>query len=528
MTHIMLAGFMGTGKSTVGRILADHLSLPFADLDTEIEHTAGKTIKQIFADEGEKGFRKRESNALLKLLYLGDSIVALGGGALLDPLNMARAHRAGPLVCLTANARVICQRVQAQSGVRPLLEVEDPEEEVRALLEKRGSCYAQADVQIDTTCLTPHAVVTEIIDWMARVRVNLGNRSYDIKIASGCYAELGGILCAQEKPITSAVIISGREIDRRYGDSVRTVLDAVNIPHNTLCFPAGERYKSISTASRLFGDLIQRKVDRQAVIIALGGGVVGDLAGFVAATYQRGVRFVQLPTSLLAQVDSAIGGKVGVNHPMGKNMVGAFLQPLAVLADPTVLRSLPEREIRTGMAEVVKYGVIWDEDFFSYLEENIDLIMRLDTAAVQHVVRRSCQIKAHVVAADETEGGLRAILNFGHTVAHAVETQTSYDRYTHGEAVAIGMVVAARLAHELGMFTAGEVHRLIRLLERINLPTNLPKSDPAVLMSLMESDKKAVKGVPRFILPVGLGKVEIIDSVSPTKLRNALQKSVEV
>jgi len=528
MTHIILSGFMGTGKSTVGRIVADRLNMPFADLDTEIEHSSGKSIKQIFADEGEKGFRTREAKALQKLLRLEDSVLALGGGALLDPQNMARARRAGPLVCLTADAQAICLRVQAQSGVRPLLEVDDTENEIRGLLEERSSCYSKTDVQIDTTCLFPEEVADKLLDWLMRVRVELGTRSYDIHITPGCYSMLGNLLLAEARPVTSAVLISNREVDRRYGDSVRATLDAAHIPHHTLCVPAGERYKSINTTSRLYGDLIQRKVDRQAVIIALGGGVVGDMAGFVAASYQRGVRFVQLPTSLLAQVDSAIGGKVGINHPMGKNMIGAFLQPLCVLADPTVLRSLPAREMRTGMAEIVKYGVIWDEDFFSYLEENIDRIMRLETSAIQHIVRRSCQIKANVVTEDETEGGLRAILNFGHTVAHAVETHTAYDRYTHGEAVAIGMVVAARLAHELGMFKASEVHRLIHLLKRIELPTNLPKSDPAVLMSLMETDKKAVKGVPRFILPVGLGKVEIIDSVSPTKLRNALEKSVEV
>ncbi|MEI7834734.1 MAG: iron-containing alcohol dehydrogenase, partial [bacterium] len=326
MTHIILSGFMGTGKSTVGRIVADRLNMPFADLDTEIEHSSGKSIKQIFADEGEKGFRTREAKALQKLLRLEDSVLALGGGALLDPQNMARARRAGPLVCLTADAQAICLRVQAQSGVRPLLEVDDTENEIRGLLEERSSCYSKTDVQIDTTCLFPEEVADKLLDWLMRVRVELGTRSYDIHITPGCYSMLGNLLLAEARPVTSAVLISNREVDRRYGDSVRATLDAAHIPHHTLCVPAGERYKSINTTSRLYGDLIQRKVDRQAVIIALGGGVVGDMAGFVAASYQRGVRFVQLPTSLLAQVDSAIGGKVGINHPMGKNMIGAFLQ----------------------------------------------------------------------------------------------------------------------------------------------------------------------------------------------------------
>jgi 3-dehydroquinate synthase len=302
----------------------------------------------------------------------------------------------------------------------------------------------------------------------------------------------------------------------------------VKIPHHTLLVPAGERYKSLDTAGRLYGDLIQRKVDRKAVIVALGGGVIGDLAGFVASTYQRGIRFAQVPTSLLAQVDSSIGGKVGVNHPLGKNMIGLFLQPQVVLIDPGTLTTLPPRELRSGLAEVIKYGVIWDESFFDYLESHVDQIMRLAPEAMQYIIHRSCQIKAHVVEQDEREGGLRAILNFGHTAAHAVETYTSYERYTHGEAVSIGMVVAARLAHGMGMLRAEPVHRLTRMLERYDLPTHLPKADPGVLMSLMDTDKKAIAGQVRFVLPRALGKVELVNDIPRDILRRALKESIEL
>jgi hypothetical protein len=227
---------------------------------------------------------------------------------------------------------------------------------------------------------------------------------------------VGQALQQLDEPVSCAVIISNRDIDRHYGDTVRASLDDCGLFHSTLLIPAGERYKSLETASRLYGDFIQRKIDRKSVVIALGGGVIGDLAGFVAATYERGIRFIQLPTTLLAQVDSSVGGKVGVNHSLGKNMIGAFLQPQTVLIDPKALRTLPKREIRSGLAEIIKYGVIWDEDFFGYLEHNVDSIVRLDAQTMRHLIRRSCQIKAHVVEEDERESGLRAILNFGHTM----------------------------------------------------------------------------------------------------------------
>ncbi|HEY3377060.1 MAG TPA: 3-dehydroquinate synthase [Armatimonadota bacterium] len=329
-------------------------------------------------------------------------------------------------------------------------------------------------------------------------------------------------------PVSSVVIVSSREIDRAYGDTVRASVEHEGLTCHTLLVPAGERYKSMNTANRLFGDLIQRKVDRKALILTLGGGVIGDLAGFVAATYERGIRFAQVPTTLLSQVDSSVGGKVGVNHALGKNMVGAFMQPQFVQIDPTSLKTLPLRELRSGLAEVVKYGVIWDEEFFSYLEGHVDSILRMDAQTIKHLIRRSCQIKAHVVEVDELESGLRTILNFGHTTAHAVETYTSYERYTHGEAVAIGMVVAARIAHGMGLFRAEPVHRLTRLLERFGLPTHLPKADPGVLMSLMDTDKKAVAGKVRFVLPTEIGHVEVVNEVPRDILRRAIKESLEL
>lgn len=529
MTHLILAGFMGTGKSTVGRLLADRLGYQFVDCDVEIETSAKKQVAQIFADDGEDVFRALETRILRSLLRSETPIVlALGGGTLASAENLALVKHAGPIICLSADPAAIYQRVKVQAGQRPLLKVAEPLAKIHELLARRQETYQQADVQLDTTTLEPPEVVEEVLDWLNRVHVNLGARSYDIHIEQGCHAWLGQELSQWPSSVSSAVIISNREIDRHYGDALRDSLDQAGIPHHTLLVPAGERYKSLETASRLYGDLIQRKIDRRALIVALGGGVIGDLSGFVAATYERGVRFVQVPTTLLAQVDSSVGGKVGVNHSLGKNMIGAFLQPQVVLIDPTALNTLPLREIRSGLAEIIKYGMIWDEDFFAYLENHVDAILRMEPQTIKQIVRRSCQIKARVVEEDETESGLRAILNFGHTTAHAVETYTSYERYTHGEAVAIGMVVASRIAHGMDMLRAEPVHRLTRLLERFGLPTHLPKADPGVLMSLMDTDKKAVAGKVRFVLPTQVGHVEIVNEVSRDILRRAIKESLEL
>ena len=528
MTHLFLASFLGTSTRAIGRLLAERLHLPCIDCDAEIAAIAARSIPGIFAAQEDAAFSAVETQVVESLLTQASAVVTLEGRALSNPDIPALVKRAGVLICLVAEPEAKAQRVPSQLSQRPLEKVADPLTNIHDLLETLQPSLAQADVPVDTTHLDPDTVVEQVLDWLNRVRVNLGDRSYDIHIQEGCHAWVGQLLAQLAEPVSSVVIISNREIDHTYGEAIRTSLHDAALSHHTLLVPGGERYKSLDTANRLFGDLLQRKVDRHAVILALGGGVIGDLAGFVAGTYQRGIRFVQVPTSLLAQVDSSVGGKVGVNHPLGKNMIGVFLQPQMVLLDPRALATLPQRELRSGLAEVVKYGMIWDEDFFAYLEDHVDPILRLDTQAIKYIIRCSCQIKARVVEQDERESGLRAVLNFGHTAAHAVETHTRYERYTHGEAVAIGMVIAARLAHGIGMLRAEPVHRLVRLLERFGLPTRLPKADPSVLMGLMDTDKKAVAGNVRFVLPTKIGRVEVVNSVPRDTLRRAIKESIEL
>ncbi|HEY3417263.1 MAG TPA: 3-dehydroquinate synthase [Armatimonadota bacterium] len=528
MTYLILIGSPGTETRLVGRLLAARLGRPFRESDAEIEQIAGKPIPRIFAEDGERAFRALESRVLANLLQQESSVLALGGDTLTSPENAELVKRTGTVICLTATPAFFDQYISMQANQQPFVKVTDSVAKIREVRDIRESSSARADVQIDTTGLLPEAVVERVLDWLDRVHVDLGDRSYDIHIDEGCHAMAGPFLAQLADPVSSVVIISSRGIDRHYGDGLRLSLERAKLPYHTLLVPAGERYKSLDTASRLYGDLIQRKVDRKSVIIALGGGVIGDLAGFVAATYQRGIRYMQVPTTLLAQVDSSVGGKVGVNHALGKNMIGAFLQPVTVLIDPHALSTLTRRELRSGLAEVVKYGVIWDEDFYAYLEAHVEEILRLDYQTLQTIIRRSCQIKAHVVEEDERESGLRAILNYGHTIAHAVETYTSYERYTHGEAVAIGMVVAARLAHGMGLLRAEPVHRITRLLQRFGLPTHLPKADPGVLMSLMDTDKKAVAGQVRFVLPTTIGKVEVTNAVQRDILRRAMKESIEI
>src|SRR3954471_9303208 len=360
---------------------------------------------------------------------------------------------------------------------------------------------------------------------METVHVNLGPRSYDIEIGSGNLADVVRF-CDTEQDDAHAVIITDSNVDELYCEAVGDALQEAGAQVDILIAEAGEHSKSPEVAADLWEQLLDQGADRNSVVVALGGGVVGDLAGFVAATFSRGLRFVQVPTTLLAQVDSSVGGKVGVNLPGGKNMVGAFWQPRAVVIDVAVLETLPEREFRAGMAEVVKYGVIQDAEFFAYLEANVEAVNNRDPGVLTYIVKRCCRLKADVVEKDEREEtGLRSILNYGHTFGHAFEAGTNYEELLHGEGVAIGMMCAARLAERLKRVDAAFVDRQQKLLTQLGMSLDVPDVDRDELIELMYRDKKVERGKLRFVLPSRLGHVELVRDVPITEVEATLTAS---
>lgn len=356
------------------------------------------------------------------------------------------------------------------------------------------------------------------------IRVELGPQSYDICVASGSLRELGTRMASLNLG-KKVLIVSNPAIFRHYGEVVVTSLEQAGFDVTHCLLAAGEQYKTLTAAQKIYDAAFKHRLERSSTLVALGGGIVGDVTGFAAATWLRGINVIQVPTSLLAMVDAAIGGKTGVNHPQGKNLIGAFHQPRLVLIDADVLKTLPAREFRAAMAEVIKYGVIWDADLFTKLEhcKRLDQMRYLPTALLDEILQKSCQAKADVVSKDEKESGLRAILNYGHTVGHAVESLTGYKSINHGEGVGIGMMAAGHLAVALGLWDAESNQRQIALIEKAGLPTTLPAgiNIEAILESL-QSDKKVKDGKVRFILPTQIGTVIITDQVSAEVLRQVL------
>jgi 3-dehydroquinate synthase len=357
---------------------------------------------------------------------------------------------------------------------------------------------------------------------MPTVHVNLGPRSYDIDIGSGNLGQIARF-CDCDKDDSHSVIVTDTNVDDLYSEAVAQQLVEAGSEVDILAVEAGEASKSAEVAAELWEQMLEQGTDRKSVVVAVGGGVVGDLAGFVAATFARGLRFVQVPTTLLAQVDSSVGGKVGINLSGGKNMVGAFWQPGGVVIDVETLDTLPEREYRAGLAEVVKYGVIQDAEFFAFLEASISLINDRDRHTLTRIIERCCRLKADVVEQDEREEtGVRAILNYGHTFCHALETATGYEQLLHGEGVAIGMICAAQLAQRMGRVDAAFTKRLRDLLAALKLPLTVPKVDHDELIELMYRDKKVDRGKLRFVLPTRMGHVECVSEVKTEDILAAL------
>ncbi|MBD2451519.1 3-dehydroquinate synthase [Nostoc sp. FACHB-152] len=358
------------------------------------------------------------------------------------------------------------------------------------------------------------------------INVNLPQQSYEIAIAPASLDQIGQRM-ADLQLGKKVLVVSNPTIFKHYGERAIASLQSAGFDVVSYCLPAGERYKTLNSIQKIYDVALENRLERSATMVALGGGVIGDMTGFAAATWLRGINVVQVPTTLLAMVDSAIGGKTGVNHPNGKNLIGAFHQPRLVLIDPEVLKSLPVREFRAGMAEVIKYGVIWDAELFAQLEasKNLNQLRYIKPELLNEILTRSCQAKADVVGKDEKEGGLRAILNYGHTIGHAIESLTGYRLVNHGEAVAIGMVAAGQIAVNLGMWQQEETDRQNAIIQKAGLPTQIPAGvDIEAIIDALQLDKKVKAGKVRFVLPTQIGVVTVTDQVPAETIRQVLQK----
>ena len=505
---IFIYGPPGSGKTSTGRALAQALNLPFHDLDEAIAERAGTAIPDIFREEGEVGFRRRERAALGEVLASGKVVVALGGGALLDPRSRAEAEASGCVITLDAPLDSLAARLAGTPDPRPLLEG-DLRGRLESLLETRAGHYASFPTRVETSRLTPQEVAWQIQVRLGRFFVTGMGMGYEARVQAGGLAGVGAALEALGFTGQPAVLVSDGNVAPLYAERAAASLQEAGFTVQTILIPAGEQYKTIATVGRLWEAFAGARLERSSPVVALGGGVACDLAGFAAATYLRGVPWAALPTTLLAMADASLGGKTGADLPQGKNLIGAFHPPRLVLADPQALSSLPEAELRSGMAEVVKAGLIGDAELFRLCALGWEAV-RADWG---EVVRRAMAVKVRVIQIDPYEKGPRAALNLGQTLGHALERATGY-RLRHGEGVAIGMVAAARLSERLGWAEAGLAGEIEAALRRLDLPVEVPPGlDRQAVLEAMQLDKKRLQGRVRLVLPVRVGewRLEIED-----------------
>ncbi len=533
---------MGSGKTTVGRALAKKLNKRFVDSDHEIEARTGVAISVIFEIEGEASFRQREADVIRDLCQQDGIVLATGGGAILNPQSRALLHTCGTVVYLKAGISSILHRTRHDKK-RPLLRTADPRKKLEELEQQRDPLYREvAHMVIETGQPQLQTLVQTIIEKMPAeslasvvadnvtqqvvkqlsptaqtksnmefesvqahtLNVDLGERAYPITIGQNLLSNPS--LLQERIKGQRVVIVTNTVVAPLYLDVLQKQLSQLGKQVEAIVLPDGEEHKTWESLMLVFDALLAKKCDRKTTLLALGGGVIGDMTGFAASAYMRGIPFVQIPTTLLAQVDSSVGGKTGINHPLGKNMIGAFYQPQAVIADTSSLNTLPDRELSAGLAEVIKHGAIIDLPFFGWIETNIEKLRAKDPAALAYAVLRSCEIKANIVRQDEREGGLRAILNFGHTFGHAIESGLGYGKWLHGEAVGCGMVMAADLSYRLGYIDYVSKVRISKLVEAAGLPIVAPDLGEQVWLDLMEVDKKNEGGQIKFILLKPLGQ----------------------
>lgn len=491
MSHIFLYGPSGTGKSTLGVLLARNLMLPFVDLDQVIETNAGMSIPQIMEQQGEIKFRNMETAALKDLATEKESIVALGGGALLRDENRVFAESNGRVLLLMAELTTLLERLHQEAIKRPLLSG-DLESKLTSLLEKRKEHYNSFPLKL-------HVDGKSVEQNMYQAQILLGR--YHLS-AMGEYDVIVGQVANLSD--SDPLLVTDENVAKFHLEKIK---HAIGSDVKSIVIPAGEEYKNLETISFLWRSFLENGLDRKSTVIALGGGVIGDMAGFAASTYMRGIDWVAMPTTLLSMVDASLGGKTGFDMPEGKNLIGSFHPPKLVLADPNLLLTLPERELRSGMAEVVKHGIISDPELFELCRRGMDWIK----AHPEEIVKRAMVVKVRVIEQDPYEEGIRATLNLGHTIGHAVELVSKYD-LRHGEAVAIGMVAEAKYAARVGLAGNGLVEAIEESLQVLGLPIHIPEGMPREeIVRAMKVDKKKNAKSIRFALPVEIGRVELVD-----------------
>ncbi len=538
MQNIFLIGLSGSGKSTVGHILAKRLGMPFLDIDALIEEECGERIPAIFAQHGEEHFHACESRMLAKAASMTDgSVIATGAGILTREENRALMAEQGIRVFLEVVPETALERLQAQqtaalaSGAfpetHPLLAGRDPLANLYRLMALCAKWYNEADVACVTQEKTAEQVAQRVVALLVgsgklagiapivrHVHVSgYGGKGYDTVVDWGGLGRLTQYLTELEVP-KRIFLITDSNLHHLYASVLLQQLSQAGFEPQLYTMPAGEASKSQQQLSELYDWLLEQHAERRETIVALGGGVVGDLVGYAAATYLRGVPLVQVPTSLLAQVDAAIGGKTGINHPKGKNLIGAFYHPRLVLVDPATLLTLPAREYTEGWAEIIKYGIILDNELFALLEAHVETLRAMQPASGEllcQIIARCIDLKVKVIEEDEREQGLRAILNYGHTVAHALENMAGYGVWLHGEAVSLGMVVAATLGQQAGLCAVQDVERQNRLLAAFGLPLRYAGPVQAQdILAATQVDKKVAGKRVRWIVPQRIGEVTIM------------------
>ncbi|MCY4529638.1 MAG: 3-dehydroquinate synthase [Chloroflexi bacterium] len=546
--NIYLTGFSGSGKTTIGRQVAAMTGWTYRDTDDEIVAGTGRAIEEIFREDGEAAFRKLERGVLESVSQGERQVVSTGGGIVVDEGNHRTMEATGIIVCLEARADTIYRRLSGpdethdEQVVRPLLQDSDPLRRIISLKSERQPLYSLAHWTVHTDDLSVTEAASEVIrareiysnraisvpsqdaDLAATVRTSSGD--YPVWVGWGLSNTVGKRIKSLIDPGAAYVITDN--LVHRHARTVQMSMEAAGIPSHIFVMESGERHKSLDTLTHIYSWLAERKAERGHLIVAVGGGVVGDVAGYAAATYLRGMPVVQAPTTLVAMMDAAVGGKTAVDLPQGKNLVGAFKQPEFVLADVEALSTLPERALVSGWAEAIKHALILDEPLLRVFEENVDSIRSLEPETASDALRRSVAIKADVVSRDERETlGVRALLNYGHTTAHALEAVTGYERYLHGEAVSIGMLAAALISNRMGMLKDSEVDRQRSVLEAYGLPLKYRDVDPVSIKDAMSMDKKTVGGRIRWVLLDGVGNAVTRSDVPPEYIDQALREVSE-